>query len=133
MNTSLGDKELKLALVDALTYFPGINPRDEQIECLKSLIMLNNEYVLGVLPTGYGKRFIYQILSKLLSSAYKNKFGKEKTRFIPMTTVDHALISLFFLEQNGRLKFTFDPNSKHVCTVEFDEFSTRKTKVRILI
>ena len=40
MNISLDDEEFKLALAGARTYFPGINPKDERIAYLKTLIII---------------------------------------------------------------------------------------------
>ena len=39
MNISLDDEEFRLALAGARTYFPGVNPKDEQIACVKSLVI----------------------------------------------------------------------------------------------
>ena len=73
MNT----KEFKEALEGALKFYPGIEIKDEQKQCLESLA-IDRKDVLGVLPTGYGKSLIYQLLPKLLSEFWFNKTGVRK-------------------------------------------------------
>ena len=54
-------EEFKKALEGALKFFPGIQIKPEQELCLESLVVKRKD-VLGVLPTGYGKSLIYQLL-----------------------------------------------------------------------
>ena len=58
--------DFKTALEGALQFFPGIKLEREQELCLESLLVKRKD-VLGVLPTGYGKSLIYQLLPKVLS------------------------------------------------------------------
>ena len=74
MNT----EEFKKALEGALKFFPGIKIKPEQELCLESLIVKRKD-VLGVLPTGYGKSLIYQLLPKLMSEYWFLKSGTKKT------------------------------------------------------
>ena len=47
--------DFKTAVEGALNFFPGINLKSEQELCQESLLVKRKD-VLGVLPTGYGKR-----------------------------------------------------------------------------
>ena len=66
--------DFKTALEGALQFFPGIKLEREQELCLESLLVKRKD-VLGVLPTGYGKSLIYQLLPKVLSQYWFNKNG----------------------------------------------------------
>ena len=69
-------REFKEALETALKLFPGIELKKEQESCLESLVIERKD-VLAVLPTGYGKSLIYQVLPKLLAEYW---FSKTCTR-----------------------------------------------------
>ena len=71
-------EEFKKALEGALQFFPGIQIKPEQELCLESLVVKRKD-VLGVLPTGYGKSLIYQLLPKLMSEYWFLKTGTKKT------------------------------------------------------
>lgn len=71
-------EEFKKALEGALKFFPGIQIKPEQELCLESLVVKRKD-VLGVLPTGYGKSLIYQLLPKLMSEYWFLKTGTKKT------------------------------------------------------
>ena len=58
--------DFKTAVEGALNFFPGIKLKSEQELCLESLLVKRKD-VLRVLPTGYGKSLIYQLLPKVLS------------------------------------------------------------------
>ena len=62
----------------ALNFFPNINLKEEQEICIRSLIG-DRVDVLAVLPTGYGKSIIYQILPKVISELRYNQIGERKT------------------------------------------------------
>ena len=66
--------DFKTALEGTLQFFPGIKLEREQELCLESLLVKRKD-VLGVLPTGYGKSLIYQLLAKVLSQYWFNKNG----------------------------------------------------------
>ena len=61
-----------------LSFFPNINLKEEQEICIRSLIV-DRVDVLAVLPTGYGKSIIYQILPKVISKLRYNQIGERKT------------------------------------------------------
>ena len=64
-------KDFKEALEGAMKFFPGIQLKKEQELCLESLAVERKD-VLGVLPIGYGKSLIYQLLPKFLSQFFLN-------------------------------------------------------------
>ena len=70
--------QFKVALEAALKFFPKINLKEEQEICIRSLIV-DKVDVLAVLPTGYGKSIIYQILPKVISELRYNQIGERKT------------------------------------------------------
>jgi len=78
MSILITEEEFERALEDGLKHFPGISLKPEQTNCLKSLVV-DRQDVLGVLPTGYGKSLIYQLLPKVFSSFWKEKFLEDKT------------------------------------------------------
>ena len=59
------ENEFSTALAEALRYFKYDTLKVEQIECLRRVIGLRED-VLTVLPTGFGKSLIYQIIPKVL-------------------------------------------------------------------
>ena len=61
-----GDREFDLFLIDeALKKFPEeITLRKEQIDCVKNLVFSKRD-VVALLPTGFGKSLIYQLLPEL--------------------------------------------------------------------
>ena len=71
--------DFKTALEGALQFFPGIKLEREQEVCLESLLVKRKD-VLRVLPTGYGKSLIYQLLPKVLSQYWFNKNGTDARR-----------------------------------------------------
>ena len=78
MTSAVKEEDFEVAFQTALQFFPGIIPKKEQIECIKTLVVDRRE-VFGVLPTGFGKSFIYQILPKIYFNLWKAKHGEEKT------------------------------------------------------
>jgi superfamily II DNA or RNA helicase len=62
----------------ALKFFPNIKLKEEQEVCIRSIV-LDKMDVLAVLPTGYGKSIIYQILPKVISELRYNHTGDRKT------------------------------------------------------
>ena len=59
------EDEFSTALAGALRYFKYDSLKVEQIECLRRAICLRED-VLAVLPMGFGKSLIYQIIPKVL-------------------------------------------------------------------
>ncbi len=59
------EDEFSSALAKALTYFKYSSLKEEQIECVRRVICFRED-VLAVLPTGFGKSVIYQIIPKVL-------------------------------------------------------------------
>ena len=59
----------KIHAVLEKTDFPPINFKLKQLECLSELLIGHD--VIGVLPTGFGKSLIYQLLPMILPT--KNK------------------------------------------------------------
>ena len=59
------EEEFSAALVEALRNFQHDSLKVEQIECLRRVICLRED-VLAVLPTGFRKSLIYQIIPKVL-------------------------------------------------------------------
>ena len=65
---TFSEDEFSTALAEALRYFKYGSlkvEQVEQIECLRRVICLRED-VLAVLPTGFGKSLIYQIIPKVL-------------------------------------------------------------------
>ena len=62
---TFSEDEFSTALAEALRYFKYGSLKVEQIECLRRVIYLRED-VLAVLPTGFGKSLIYQIIPKVL-------------------------------------------------------------------
>ena len=59
------EDKFSTALAEALRYFKYDSLKVEQIECLRRVICLRKD-VLAVLPTGFRKSLIYQIIPKVL-------------------------------------------------------------------
>ena len=64
---TFSEDEFSTALAEALRYFKYGSLKLEQIECLRRVIYLRED-VLAVLPTGFGKSLIYQIIPKVLKN-----------------------------------------------------------------
>ena len=62
---TFSEDEFSTALAEALRYFKHNSLKVGQIECLQRVICLRED-VLAVLPTGFGKSLIYQIIPKVL-------------------------------------------------------------------
>ena len=62
---TFSEDEFSTALAEALRYFKYGSLKVEQIECLRRVICLRED-VLAVLPMGFGKSLIYQIIPKVL-------------------------------------------------------------------
>ena len=60
------EDEFSTALAEALRYFKYDSLKEEQTECIRRVICLRED-VLVVLPTGFGKSLIYQIIPKMLT------------------------------------------------------------------
>mgnify|MGYP002804196106 FL=1 len=73
--------QFKVAFEAALKLFTNINLKEEQEICIRSLV-LDRVDVLAVLPTGYGKSIIYQILAKVISGLRYNQIGERRTETI---------------------------------------------------
>jgi ATP-dependent DNA helicase RecQ len=58
-----------LAILKCLNDFKVKHLKKEQRECLEKV--LNNKDVLAVLPTGYGKSLIYQLLPSVYEEMYR--------------------------------------------------------------
>ena len=61
MSHKVSKEEFNSALRGALQDFPDISIKDEQQAYIERLV-LDKKDVLGVLPTGFGKSLIYQLL-----------------------------------------------------------------------
>ena len=59
------EEEFSSALAEVLTNFKYSSLKEEQIECVRCVICFCED-VLAVLPTGFGKSVIYQIIPKVL-------------------------------------------------------------------
>ena len=59
------EDEFSTALAEALRYFKLNTLKVEQTECIRRVICLRED-VLAVLPSGFGKSLIYQIIPKML-------------------------------------------------------------------
>ena len=70
MERCFSEDEFSTALAEALRYFKYDSLKIEQIECLRRVICLRED-VLTVLPTGFGKSLIYQIIPKVLGCLKK--------------------------------------------------------------
>lgn len=77
MTLEISEEQFDKALKEALEYFPGIDLKPGQAACIRRLSFYQQD-VLGVLPTGYGKSLIYQILPKLFTAIWRNKYNEEK-------------------------------------------------------
>ena len=74
----MANNQFKVALEVTLKFFPNIKLKEEQEICIRSLV-LDRVDVLAVLPTGYGKSIIYQILPRVISELRYNQTGERKT------------------------------------------------------
>ena len=74
----MNEREFEDAVTSALQFFPGVQLKSQQKACLKFLTFERKD-VLGVLPTGFGKSLIYQLLPKLFSTYWFAKTGEPKT------------------------------------------------------
>jgi superfamily II DNA helicase RecQ len=54
------------ALSKSLTKFGHTTLKEQQMSCIRKLVV-DSQDVFAVLPTGFGKRFIYQVLPELFS------------------------------------------------------------------
>ena len=61
---TFSEVKFSTALDEALRYFKYDSLKVEQIECLRVICL--REDVLAVLPTGFGKSLVYQIIPKVL-------------------------------------------------------------------
>lgn len=74
----MNDMEFENSLAESMKFFPGLKLKDEQKMCRKSIAVERND-VLGILPTGFGKSLIYQLLPKVFASYWFAKTGERKT------------------------------------------------------
>lgn len=56
----------------SINNFPDFNLKPKQVQCFEAI--LNGKDVIGVLPTGFGKSFLFQVLPEFLGWM-KNKNG----------------------------------------------------------
>ena len=62
--STVSEEEFSWSLTQALKDFSVESLKAEQVECIRRLICLRED-VLAVLPTGFGKSLIYQIIPKV--------------------------------------------------------------------
>ena len=74
---TFSEDEFSTALAEALRYFKYDSLKVEQIECLRRVICLRED-VLAVLPTGFGKSLIYQIIPKVLECSKNESDDTQK-------------------------------------------------------
>ena len=65
----MNGKAFEDALAASLISFPTIELKREQKTCLEILAVQQKD-VLAILPTGFGKSLIYQLLPKVISSYF---------------------------------------------------------------
>lgn len=106
-------KEFEEALTAALQHFPEVKLKQEQKTCLK-ILTVERKDVLGVLPTGYGKSLIYQLLPKLFSSYWYSKTNEKKT----CTVIVVSPLELIRKQQVERLR------SKGICAATIEDLKS---------
>ena len=78
--STVSEEEFSWSLAQALKDFSVESLKAEQVECIRRLICLRED-VLAVLPTGFGKSLIYQIIPKVCSCLVLKK-SKETKSFV---------------------------------------------------
>ena len=92
---TFSEDKFSTALAEALRYFKYDSLKVEQIECLRRVICLRED-VLAVLPTGFGKSLIYQIIPKVLKCLeMKATTLKSSSSALSVSLLNEFLIFLF--------------------------------------
>ncbi|XP_068686782.1 putative ATP-dependent DNA helicase Q1 [Montipora foliosa] len=78
--STVSEEEFSWSLAQALKDFSVESLKAEQVECIRRLICLRED-VLAVLPTGFGKSLIYQIIPNVCSCLVLKK-SKETKSFV---------------------------------------------------
>ena len=78
--STVSEEEFSLSLAQALKDFSVESLKTEQVECIRRSICLSEDF-LAVLPTGFGKSLIYQIIPKVCSCLVLKK-SKETKSFV---------------------------------------------------
>ena len=71
------EDEFSSALAKAITNFKYSSLKKEQIECVRRVICFRED-VLAVLPTGFGKSVIFQIIPKVLECLRSERVATRK-------------------------------------------------------
>ena len=82
-------KEFDDALAAAMNFFPGIEIKREQKECLKSLAVERKD-VLGVLPTGFGKSLMLLSAECWLSDTWRKQLSSGSLSEAEFLVVDEV-------------------------------------------
>ena len=90
---TFSEDKFSTALAEALRYFKYDSLKVEQIECLRRVICLRED-VLAVLPTGFGKSLIYQIVPKALE-CLENESDDTQKFALSASLLNEFLIFLF--------------------------------------
>ena len=78
--STVSEEEFSWSLAQALKDFSVESLKTEQVECISRSICISEDF-LAVLPTGLGKRLIYQIIPKVCSCLVLKK-SKETKSFV---------------------------------------------------
>ena len=82
------ESEFLSALNASLESFIHKTLKDEQIECIRR-ILCHGRDVLAVLPTGFGKSAIYQLIPKLLFHMGRTANATSKTTVAVVSQLDY--------------------------------------------
>ena len=118
---TFSEDKFSTALAEALRYFKYDSLKVEQIECLRRVICLRED-VLAVLPTGFGKSLIYQIVPKALE-CLENESDDTQKFALSASLLNEFLIFLFL----GKDEETRQCNLGAFCWMSLINSSFRKS------
>ena len=82
------EDQFSKALAESITGFSFKSLKPEQRECIRRLICVKED-VLAILPTGFGKSIIYQLLPKVLEHLHKDETGTAQFVVIVVSPLDY--------------------------------------------
>ena len=82
------EDQFSKALAESLAGFSFKSLKPEQRECIRRLICVKED-VLVILPTGFGKSIIYQLLPKVLEHLHKDETGAVQFVVIVVSPLDY--------------------------------------------
>ena len=76
-SSSVSEGDFSSALAESLESFTHKSLKPEQKECIRRIVSLSED-VLAVLPTGFGKSAIFQMIPKVFGVLHRMKTGETK-------------------------------------------------------